>query len=103
MNTDIVFHQPTVQVTINNKELYTHHFKAVNIGNTLINKLSVTKGCSCTEVICPAEIKPNEEFEVIAIIDKRKDKGIFSVGAIIEFDNGQKIKLNVSGKIEQND
>ena len=103
MNTDIVFHQPTVQVTINNKELYTHHFKAVNIGNNLIKRLSITKGCSCTEVICPAEIKPNEEFEVVVVVDKREMKGIFSVGAIIEFDNGQRIKLNVGGKIEQHD
>ncbi len=95
----IVLQQDRVRVDILNNEVYTHTFQGKNVGNTDVQKLSSTVGCSCTKLICPDVIKPEEDFEIHFIIDKVNQTGLFSVGAIIEFNNNQKLKVNVSGNL----
>lgn len=100
---DIVFDQPKIQVKISNREPYVHKFKGLNLSNKTVNWRSTTKGCSCTHVDCPLIIGPQQSFEVTMIIDKVGQTGLFSVGSILEFDNEDKIKLNINGQLYEHE
>ena len=79
----IVFEQPKVHLNISNKEPYVHTFKAWNNSNQTVKQVALTKGCSCTNLVTPVEILPQEKFEVKMVVDKTGQTGLFSVSAII--------------------
>lgn len=95
----IVFEQPKVHKSISNKEPYVHIFKAWNNSNSIVRQVALTKGCSCTNLVAPIQIGPQEHFEVKMVVDKTGQTGLYSVSAIIEYDDESKIKLNLNGKL----
>ena len=96
---ELVINQPKVRVEIPNNIAYLHEFKGQNISNKTIRLVNSHKGCSCTGIHCPETILPHENFVVTMVVDKIGQTGLFSVGASLEFDNEEKIKLNINGKL----
>ena len=96
----IVFEQPTVRVTISNKQPYVHTFKGFNHFNVPVHITKTTKGCSCTSTVVPSKINPNSSFEVQMTVDKAGLTGYFSTSITLEFDLGETQKLKLNGQLE---
>lgn len=95
----IIFYQPKVKTDIFNKEPYVHIFKGLNNYHSIIKKVKIDYGCSCTGLTMPEQIEPNQEFEVIFKVNKVGSKGLYSTYAKITWDNGQESFLQLNGKI----
>jgi hypothetical protein len=96
----IVFEQPTVRVTISNKQPYVHTFRGFNHFSVPVHITKTTKGCSCTSTVIPSKIEPNSYFEVQMTVDKTGQTGYFSTSITLEFDLGNAQKLKINGQLE---
>lgn len=96
---DIVFEQPVVKADFKTDTIYTHKFKGYNISNQVIKKLSAKGSCACLTATLPDEILPNSSFELSVHINKLGQQGYYSNALYLEFSNGQKETLKISGQL----
>lgn len=96
----IVFEQPTIRVTISNKQPHTHIFKGFNNYLFPVKIVKVTKGCSCTSSDYPEILQPNSPFEIKMTVDKTGQTGYFSTSMIVDFDKCKSQTLKINGQLE---
>ena len=94
----IYFKQPTVRVSISNKEPYLHRFEGLNQSLETLHITKIKKGCSCTNLNTPGVIYPAQEFIIEMTVDKTGQTGFFATSAVIEFSNGETKTLKINGE-----
>lgn len=93
----IVFDKSAVRVDISNKEVFNHTFRGYKLKDVDISILSHKVSCGCMTVTLPDSL--TNEFEIKTHINKIGQSGFYVVSLYLEFSNGQKETLTLSGKI----
>jgi hypothetical protein len=96
----ISFEHTAIKTNISSQKVHEQVFKGINLTNETLRVVTNSTSCGCTVAKLPEEIKPLESFEVIMIVNKVGQSGLFATKATITFSNNQEVILTLSGNIE---
>lgn len=96
----ISFEHTAIKTNISSTNVHEEVFKGVNLSNETVRVVTKSSSCGCTIAHIPDEIKPLESFEVIMVVNKIGQSGLFGTKVTLSFSNGQETALTLSGNIE---
>ncbi|NDB86463.1 MAG: DUF1573 domain-containing protein [Alphaproteobacteria bacterium] len=96
----ISFEHTAIKTNISSLKVHEQVFKGVNLSNDTIRVVTKSTSCGCTVAQIPNEIKPLESFEVIMVVNKVGQSGLFATKVTLLFSNDQEVILTLSGNIE---
>jgi hypothetical protein len=96
----ISFEHTAIKTNISSTKVHEEVFKGVNLSNEVIRVVTKSSSCGCTVANIPDKIKPLESFEVIMIVNKLNQTGLFATKVTLSFSNDQEVVLTLSGNIE---
>ena len=97
----VVFDQPTLNLKVSTHRVYEHTVTGLNLSSNIIKVLYMSPSCSCLTYEPLDIVDANKEFSFKIYINKVGLTGRFSVSLTINFDNGQKEVIRISGEILQ--
>jgi hypothetical protein len=95
----ISFEHTAIRKDIGNNKPHEEVFKGINLSNETLRVVTKSSSCGCTVAHLPQEIKPQESFEVIMVVNKVGQSGLFATKITLSFSNNQEIILTLSGNI----
>lgn len=94
---EVVFEQPALNVNISTKEIFTHEFKGFNYSKTPLKIKNIGASCGCLTFNHPGDLQPQSAFKIKVYLNKLNRPGLFSVSLNVDFENGEKKQLKLSG------
>lgn len=95
----IAFEKNNQHVQVSSEQVETHKWKGFNSSDKPIKVTQMGVSCGCFSFERIEEVPAQSDFEITTYINKVGKSGLFSVSLTIDFENGQKEELRLSGKI----
>lgn len=95
----IAFETNRKNVQVSSEKVETHTWKGYNSSKEPIKVTAMGVSCGCFSFERLYEIPAESEFEITTYINKVGKSGLFAVTLTVDFENGQKEELRLSGQI----
>ena len=95
----ISFESNHKKVTVSSQNVETHKWQGYNSSSQPVKVTQMGVSCGCFSFDRISEVPANSPFEITTYINKVGKSGLFSVSLTVDFENGQKEELKLSGQI----